>query len=383
MIKKKGRKPKSYYENLKNNTNIDNTNNPNGIDLSYNNTNDLSNNIDINYIMDNSNAELQIKVQKKRGRKPKGGKVVEAKNILINTIPVPNIILHLNCKLSDIYDNVNSNSNIKYEPIINDVKSYEYTNESLSNLKKYTNLNYKYIENDNQYINITTDNFTKSNDYIIYNKNSIENFIEKDKTETNILNNENNNNTNNNTNNNNNNNNNEIINNENITKKNISKKLKELSYKLKHKNIDNKSSCFWCTYSFNNDSIYIPKYELNNTIFCYGCFCSPECACAYLMNENIDSSSKFERYYLLNNIYGKIFDYTKNIKPAPNPYYLLVKYYGNLNITEYRKLLENEKLLLVLEKPLSQILPEIYEENEDFLINSKIITKKCIKTKDK
>ena len=31
------------------------------------------------------------------------------------------------------------------------------------------------------------------------------------------------------------------------------------------------------------------------------------------MNDStIDTSTKFERYYLLNNIYGKIYDYNKN-----------------------------------------------------------------------
>ena len=93
------------------------------------------------------------------------------------------------------------------------------------------------------------------------------------------------------------------------------------------------------------------------------------------MNENVDTSTKFERYYLLNNIYGKIYNYNKNIKPAPCPYYLLNKFYGNLDIQEYRKLLENERLLLIVDKPLSQILPEIYEENEDFLISAKIVSK--------
>ena len=93
------------------------------------------------------------------------------------------------------------------------------------------------------------------------------------------------------------------------------------------------------------------------------------------MNENIDSSKKFERYHLLNNIYGKIYNYNKNIKPAPCPYYLLAKYGGNLSINEYRKLLQYEKLLLHIEKPLTKVYPEIYEENDDFLINAKIISK--------
>ena len=161
----------------------------------------------------------------------------------------------------------------------------------------------------------------------------------------------------------------------NTYKKNISKKLKQLTFNLKHNNINKKSACFWCTSAFDNEPIYVPKYQLNSTVHCYGCFCSPECACSYLMNENVDTSTKFERYYLLNNIYGKIYNYNKNIKPAPCPYYLLNKFYGNLDIQEYRKLLENERLLLIVDKPLSQILPEIYEENEDFLISAKIVSK--------
>jgi hypothetical protein len=91
------------------------------------------------------------------------------------------------------------------------------------------------------------------------------------------------------------------------------------------------------------------------------------------MGEHIDSSSKFERYHLLNNIYAKIYDYTKNIKPAPNPYYMLDKYYGNLSIQEYRSLLRNERLFLIVDKPLTRILPELHEDNDDFIINNKII----------
>jgi len=93
------------------------------------------------------------------------------------------------------------------------------------------------------------------------------------------------------------------------------------------------------------------------------------------MKENIDTSTQFERYYLLNNIYGKIYNYNKNIKPAPNPHYLLKKYNGNMEIQEYRKLLENERLLLVVDKPLSKTFPEIFEDNDDFLVNCKTLSK--------
>ncbi len=94
---------------------------------------------------------------------------------------------------------------------------------------------------------------------------------------------------------------------------------------------------------------------------------------AYLMEENIDSSTKFERYYLLNHVYKRIYEYSKNIKPAPNPYYTLDKFYGNLDIHEYRALLRNERLFLVVDKPLTKVMPELHEENDDLLLNNKII----------
>lgn len=307
--KKKGRRPKSYYENLKL---LETTDNSNNLIIYADKKPDDTENSD-------------PKIHKKRGRKPKGGKVVEVKNILVNNIPVPNIILHLSCKLKDI-DNINI---IKYEPTINHIDNYDF--------KCNANLKFNYIN-------------SKLHDNKCPNKEKIA--IESSNEDNITLNNDTAN-----------------------YKKNIYKKLKELSFNLKHNNINKKSSCFWCTCAFDNEPIYLPKYELSSVIYCYGCFCSPECASSYLMNENIDSSSKFERYYLLNNIYGKIYNYNKNIKPAPSPYYLLNKFYGNLDIQEYRKLLENERLLLIVDKPLSQVLPEIYEENEDFLITAKIVSK--------
>ena len=101
------------------------------------------------------------------------------------------------------------------------------------------------------------------------------------------------------------------------------------------------------------------------------------------MQENIDSSSKFERYHLLNHIYSKIYDFKKNIKPAPNPFYMLEKFYGNLSIQEYRSLLKNERLFLVIDKPLTRTLPELHEDNDDFIINNKIIPSNTYQIKRK
>ena len=155
--------------------------------------------------------------------------------------------------------------------------------------------------------------------------------------------------------------------NDDVNVKDMSTKLKQLKIQLYKNSLhsEKKSACFWCTYDFDNPPCYIPKYEMDGVIYGYGSFCRPECAVAYLMKENIDDSTKFDRYHLLNQIYSKVYDCKKNIKPAPDPHYLLDKFYGNLNIQEYRRLLRTEHLLLVIDKPLTRILPELHEDTDD------------------
>jgi hypothetical protein len=52
---------------------------------------------------------------------------------------------------------------------------------------------------------------------------------------------------------------------------------------------------------------------------------------------------------------------------------MLEKFYGNLSIQEYRSLLRNERLFIIVDKPLTRILPELHDDNDDFILNSKII----------
>jgi hypothetical protein len=126
---------------------------------------------------------------------------------------------------------------------------------------------------------------------------------------------------------------------------------------------DKKVDCFWCTCPFDTPPCYLPKYIVNDEYYGYGCFCSPECATAFLMKEHLDESIQFERYHLLNKLYGPIYDYKENIRPAPNPHYLLQKYYGELTIEEYRFLLKTPQIFRFLEKPITRMLPELHTEN--------------------
>jgi hypothetical protein len=157
-----------------------------------------------------------------------------------------------------------------------------------------------------------------------------------------------------------------------FTGKTVHTKIKELEQNLHTNNVnDKKSGCFHCTCSFENTPYYIPKCYMNGTYQVYGCFCMPECAAAYLFKETIDTTVKFDRYYMLNHIYGKANGYTQNIKLAPSPYYFLDKYYGNLTIHEYRSLFKKDKYFFMVDKPLTRIMPEIYEDNDSHIIHNK------------
>lgn len=262
---------------------------------------------------------LDEKIQKKRGRKPKGGKIIKNMNVETDKVNIKkNIILHLKCFKRDIVDN-------DYVCVVNDYEPFLEDNN-------YQEVSYS--DNKNYKENLNEEKVNGNEDY---NKNE------------------------------------KIINDINI-------KLNELEKNLNTNNITKKSDCFWCTCGFDTPTIYIPSYIYNNKYQVYGNFCSPECASSYLFNEHIDDSIKYERYQLLNFLYGKIYNYTKNIKLAPSPYYILDKYFGNLSINEYRKLLLYERLLIITNKPLTKFYPELHQDNDDFepLYNNKISMRKKV-----
>jgi hypothetical protein len=295
-------------------------------------------------IINNSNSDANDdndnkSSTKKRGRKPKGGKIIQQLiPININKEPKPNVILHLKCSLKDL-----SNKTIQGST----VDSYNFSNSH--------NLTYEVITDNSD------SNYTGNSSFRSLPKSfALDSKLNDDECES------------------------DYNKGKDVCIKEVWKKLKQLEHNLHLNNTcDKKSACFWCTYDFDNPPIYIPKHHIKESYHVYGCFCSPECATAYLMDENIDSSAKFERYHLINHIYSKIYDYTKNIKPAPNPYYMLEKYYGNLTIQEYRSLLKNDRLFLVLDKRLTRILPELHEDNDDFIINNKIIPSNAFQIKKK
>ena len=286
---------------------------------------------------------------KKRGRKPKGGKLIVKDTIDAQVeVPPANIILHLKCSLKDVETNNTDNPTRITNPLTYDaaIPPSIVAYESVDSDSRFA----RFLEGDNKPLEITKAAYNETQDEYKQNcgtKDTVclkcsENIHPETQLQTPEV--------------------------DNVNVKDLNDKLRRLKVSLYRNTMDEKqSACFWCTYEYDNQSCYIPKYESDGKIYGYGSFCRPECAVGHLMKEPLDDSTKFERYHLLNRVYGKVYGYKNNIKPAPDPHYMLDKFYGNLTIKEYRKLLQSERMLLVIDSPLTRILPELHEDTDDFI----------------
>ena len=189
-------------------------------------------------------------IKKKRGRKPKGGKLtVKQVEPESNSNIIVNVILHLKCSLGDLVEsNVKTiNNELTYNPEMPpEIQTYNGEeirgafSEYEHNKQKQGSIDFAYSERATLCQSCIRQSETNSDD-------------------------------------------------RDINIKDVNAKLKQLKINL-YKNTlqDKKSSCFWCTYEFDNPPCYVPKYEMDDKIYGYGSFCRPECAVAYLMKENMD-----------------------------------------------------------------------------------------------
>jgi hypothetical protein len=347
-------------------------------------------------------------ISKKRGRKPKAGLILNSKGGIYDMTEVPNIILHLKCHLTDLKTN-ESISNYDYTPAISEVESYMVQSTYLQpcDISTQKNKNHENHDDDDLHdFDSDTNDIELSDEHtnIVMNDagsasasaySSIQNDVtstagpvslrshhqvtattttiatttttttaasKRNVTDASIQ-----------------------IMNERIQKE-IMKKIHRLKYSFHNgesiqTKMNHHSACFWDTCEFDGPIYYIPIMIVNGVFQVNGCYCSPQCAVAALLKEPLDTSTKFERLHLLHLLYGTTS--SKGFKPAPNPHYLLDKYYGNLTIQEYRALLKGPMMIHIVNKPLTHILPELYEDNNDFLVNSKVIPANSLKLKKK
>ena len=189
----------------------------------------------------------------KRGRKPKGGKIIVTNTLKpTNEVTISNIILHLKCSLSDLDEQKNNIiSDTQYNPSVLPVASYTEENH-FANVYEYTKENS--IE--------TKSCDSNNNDTISHNIpitsninipsccSEINHSNEKNETST-------------------------------MFRVRISERINKLQHDLiindGNINTFHNSCCFHCTEPFDTDVIYIPKnFSANdNKYSVYGCFCSP------------------------------------------------------------------------------------------------------------
>jgi hypothetical protein len=124
-------------------------------------------------------------------------------------------------------------------------------------------------------------------------------------------------------------------------------------------------ACFWCSHTFEGMPCIVPEREEKGIYRVYGNFCCPECAVAYLLEETVDSTTRWERMALLHRIYGAFYNY-KRIFPAPARASLKL-FGGPMSIQSYRNTLKERKVRVDIQvPPMTSILSSLDTKPIDF-----------------
>lgn len=129
------------------------------------------------------------------------------------------------------------------------------------------------------------------------------------------------------------------------------------------------TACFWCAHSFSWQPCIIPEREEKGVYRIYGNFCSPNCAMAYVLQENLDTHVRWERIALLHRLYGK--HYTSG-RIFPSPARECLKLFGgSVSIDQYRATIAEGKVRVDVQMPpMVSILGSIDTKPIDFYDSS-------------
>ena len=124
--------------------------------------------------------------------------------------------------------------------------------------------------------------------------------------------------------------------------------------------------CWWCCHSFECVPWGIPQKYVDDKFELYGVFCSANCALSYLLDMDRDEDYLWEKVALLNLLHYKVYGKYENIIPAPNKI-ALQKFGGSMSLEEFHNLIEfNNKSYTVEFPPCNNVIPvleEIYKKN--------------------
>jgi hypothetical protein len=300
------------------------------------------------------------KQPKKRGRKPKEKTYSVIQNNYRETleeIENENIIVHIPITSNDLGEEDHSmqvKDILKYNPNLQEPLPYEPDNAMQSNFEIISSKLQKKIEESNKKQNIKLSsklkkkledlNEASDNDEItdeIEKKEQIINFHEKEKCGLESPN--------------------------DIYIQTIKRtKIHEIMYEFINASDNNEwpmqtnVACFWCCHKFSNMPIGIPNRLVKKKFNLWGCFCSYNCAAAYIFYNKIPNM--WEKYALLNLFYAKVNKCKSvKIKLAP-PRESLQMFGGTMQINEFRTAsLKTNVVYRIIEPPIVSIIPQLEE----------------------
>jgi hypothetical protein len=122
------------------------------------------------------------------------------------------------------------------------------------------------------------------------------------------------------------------------------------------------AACFWDCHQFRGPPCVIPSVIEEGIWRVYGNFCCPECAAAYLFNERLDLHVQWERFALLNRLYGGI----ESVRLAPARTVLRL-FGGSLDITDFRAIMSEGRIRVdVMTPPMISIIQVMDTKPVDF-----------------
>ena len=291
------------------------------------------------------NTTPVVKIAKKRGRKPKINILDKNINIYnskdsINIINdnYENVILHLPIKSSDIdYTEFTENILLNYKPSLMDPEPFEPEDISEYGKIDYNNKKIEIIEKPIAEIIV-------EDDYAVIKK--------KETTDdTNSL---------------------------NIVRNLVNKNIRNIQFEFIDGNNRNEwplsvnIACNWCCHTFKGPPCAIPVKIIDDTFYVFGCYCSFNCAAAYIFDKK--DRNMWEYYSLLILLYKSIYNKSIYKIPIAPPRESLKLFGGYYTIEEYRtNLLTNDKIYKIVQPPMISLVPKIEENklNFDFRNNSK------------
>jgi hypothetical protein len=127
---------------------------------------------------------------------------------------------------------------------------------------------------------------------------------------------------------------------------------------------ETKVACFWCCEGFEGTPCIIPSHIVDEVWKVYGTFCCPQFAMAYLISEQLDTHTRWERISLLNRLYST-FTHGR-IYPAPARE-CMKRFGGTISLEEFRSICDAQRIRFDIHMPpMVSILASIDTKSIDF-----------------